>query len=347
MLAPRLVLLAFLGTLGLLSTHGVAQVAGPSAREAAPVAQPAAQESSPAPQEPRPGTQEQHGHAVGSDHKSTLELTNNEIFASLHGHSVPHAVFPHVGPGEPAPLWTVYNVNIWQGIALGLLLAIMLAVSNSFHRQGRPGWLTRVFRGWCRWVRDEMVYSVMGKEEGRPWVPFFLFLFFFVTAQNLLGLIPAIAGVPEALQPTTATGTPYVTGAMAIITLGLMLFFGMKKNGVFGFWKGLLPHGLPVALIPLMVVVELTGLIVKPFALTVRLFANMLAGHLVIASSIGLVYVFTKMFGGSALSYVTAVPSVGMAAFIYIIESFVVLLQAYIFTYLSIIFLHGAMHQDH
>jgi F-type H+-transporting ATPase subunit a len=322
MLAPRLVLLALLAVLGFLPSLAVAQTQGPTPGASTPAA----------------------GHGTQGAEKSTLEMTNGEIFASLHGHSVPHAVWPHVAHGEEAPAWTVYNVNVWQWVSLALVLAIMLAVSNSFRRDGRPGWLTRVFRGWCRWVRDDMVYNVMGKEEGRPWVPFFLFLFFFVTAMNVIGLIPAVPGVVE---PTTATGTPYVTGALAIITLGLMLFFGMKKNGAFGFWKGLLPHGLPVALIPLMVVVELTGLVVKPFALTVRLFANMLAGHLVIASSIGLVYVFAKMFNASALSYVTAVPSVGMAVFIYIIESFVVLLQAYIFTYLSIIFIHGAMHQDH
>jgi F-type H+-transporting ATPase subunit a len=322
MLALRLVLLAVLGLLGLLSPC-VAQTP-PAQTPAAPAA---------------PG----HDHPQ-EQHKSTLEMTNAEIFASLHGHSVPHAVIPHVGPGEKAPWWAIYNVNVWQWIALGLAFLIMLAVSNSFHRSGQPGWLTRVFRGWVRWVRDEMVYAVMGKEEGRAWVPFFLFVFFFVAFQNMLGLIPAIPGV---LEPVTATGTPYVTGALAVIMLLLMLGFGMKKNGVFGFWKGLLPHGLPWPLIPLMVVVELTGLMVKPFALTVRLFANMLAGHLVIASSIGLVFVFVKMFDASPLSYVTAVPAVGMAVFIYIIESFVVLLQAYIFTYLSIIFLHQAMHQDH
>jgi F-type H+-transporting ATPase subunit a len=96
-----------------------------------------------------------------------------------------------------------------------------------------------------------------------------------------------------------------------------------------------------------MVVVELTGLVVKPFALTMRLFANMLAGHLVIASVIGLIFVFTQMIGGGVLSYLPAIPAVGMATFVFIIESFVTLLQAYIFTYLSIIFLHQAMHQEH
>jgi F-type H+-transporting ATPase subunit a len=238
-------------------------------------------------------------------------MSNREIFDAQHSHSVPHAVIPHVAHGEPEPVWTIYNVNVWQGISLGLVFLIMLMVSNSFHRQGQPGWLTRVFRGWCRWVRDEMVYAVMGKEEGRAWVPFFLFLFFFVCAQNVLGLIPSIPGV---LEPTTATSTPFVTGAMAVVTFGLMLFFGMKKNGVYGFWKGLLPHGLPVGLIPLMLPIELIGLVVKPFALTVRLFANMLAGHLVIASSIGLIFVFAKMFAGGPLTYLTAVPSVGMAS---------------------------------
>lgn len=321
MLAPRLVLLALLGMLGFLPSLAVAQN-----HEQKP-------ESSAA---PHPTTQ-------GAE-KSTLEMTDREIFDIQHEHSVPHAVWPHVAHGEDAPAWAIYNVNVWQWISLGIVFVIMLAVSNSFHREGRPGWLTRVFRGWCRWVRDDMVYNVMGKEEGRAWVPFFLFLFFFVTGMNVIGLIPA---VPGAVSPTTATSTPYVTGVLAITTLALMLFFGMKKNGVFGFWKGLLPHGLPVALIPLMVVVELTGLMVKPFALTVRLFANMLAGHLVIASSVGLIFVFAKMFNGGSLTYLTAVPSVGMAAFIYIIESFVVLLQAYIFTYLSIIFVHGAMHQEH
>jgi F-type H+-transporting ATPase subunit a len=224
------------------------------------------------------------------------------------------------------------------------VFAIMLVVSNSFHRSGKPGWLTRVFRGWCRWVRDEMVYTVMGKEEGRAWTPFFLFLFFFVAGQNVIGLIP---GIPGVMQPVTATGTPFVTAPLAIISFALMIGFGMKKNGVYGFFKGLLPHGLPIALIPLMLPIELIGLVVKPFALTVRLFANMLAGHLVIASFVGLIFVFTKMFAGSVLSYGTAVPAVGMAAFIYIIECFVVLLQAYIFTYLSIIFLHQAIHQQH
>ena len=163
---------------------------------------------------------------------------------------------------------------------------------------------------------------------------------------ELLGLIPSVGhGFPFAIY--TATGTPYVTAALAVVTLVMMIGFGMKKNGAFGFWKGLIPHGLPIALVPMMFVIELVGLCVKPFALTIRLFANMLAGHLVIGSAIGLIFLFTKLQGGAITSYLTALPCAGLAIFLYVIEAFVTLLQAYIFTFLSITFLHQAMHQDH
>ena len=281
----------------------------------------------------------------------TMTMSNSDIFKHQFSHSVPYAIFePGIGPrfgkpGHQVTLLTVYNVQPWQWVSLGLMLAVFLPVLWSF-RKGRVSWFTRVMRGFCLWVRDEMVYSVMGKEEGRRFVPFFLFTFFFVMFQNVIGLIPSAGHhFPTAIY--TATGTPFVTVAFALVTLVMMLVLGMKKNGVLGFWKGLVPHGVPTVLIPLMFVIEFVSLLVKPFALTVRLFANMLSGHLVIAASIGMVFLFAKMQGGAITSYLTALPCVGMAIFIYIIEAFVTLLQAYIFTFLSINFVYQSMHQDH
>ncbi|MBK8096720.1 MAG: F0F1 ATP synthase subunit A [Planctomycetes bacterium] len=319
LLTAWLCLLAFLGTGGQL----VAQ-AHPPAGGAATVPS---------------GDHAQHPH------KSTLDMSASEIFAKQFEHSIPYVIAePKISADPAVNEWVKFwNVNLWQWIALGILLVLFFPVVGSF-RRGSSSWFTRVLRGWCLWIRDEMVYAVMGKEEGRQFTPFFLFVFFFIAAQNVVGLIPSVGHV---FAVYTATGTPYVTVGFALVTLAMMLFFGMKKNGVFGFWKGLIPHGLPVVLVPMMLVIELVSLVVKPFALTIRLFANMLAGHLVIASAIGLVFLFAKMQGGAVTSYLTAIPSVGMAIFIYIIEAFVTLLQAYIFTYLSIIFLHGAMHQDH
>jgi F-type H+-transporting ATPase subunit a len=270
------------------------------------------------------------------EHK-TLDMGNSEFFNRQYDHSIPHVI---AFKGTPFEL---YNVNVFQWIALGLMVLIFVPVRHSFMRSRAPGRAVRIFRGWCHWIRDEMVYPIMGEEDGRPFVPYFIFLFFFVAFMNSIGLIPSSPW----FSTYTATGTPYVTGALAVCTFGTMLFFGMRQQGVFGFFKNLLPHGLPIALIPLMVPIELIGLFVKPFALMIRLFANMLAGHLVIASLIGLIFLFAKMMNGSPLTYAAAVPAIGMAVFIFIIEAFVTLLQAYIFTYLSIIFLQLAMHPDH
>ncbi|MGE3171328.1 MAG: F0F1 ATP synthase subunit A [Planctomycetota bacterium] len=290
------------------------------------------------------GAQDQggHGHAPA---KPTLEMANDAFFKEQYEHSVPYVYWqPKLfGNDRLDALLSFYNVNLFQWICLGLLFVLFLPVKGSF---GKPnvGRFTRVLRGWCLWIRDDMVYAVMGKEEGRKWAPFFVFVFFFVAAMNCIGLIPSWPGL---FSTYTATGTPYVTGALALITLALMVGFGMKHNGALGYIKGLMPHGLPTWLIPLMLVVELIGVIVKPFALTIRLFANMLAGHLVIASLIGLIFLFAKMQEGAATSYATILPGLGMAIFIFIIEAFVTLLQAYIFTYLSIIFLQQAIHQEH
>tara|TARA_R110002072_G_scaffold87129_10_gene196792 strand:+ start:3329 stop:4327 length:999 start_codon:yes stop_codon:yes gene_type:complete len=280
--------------------------------------------------------------------KMTLEMSNSEIFQMQFTHSVPYpiALYDTDEDGHKVGgLLTVYNVQPWQWTCLGLMLLVFFPVVGSFKKQ-RVGKFTRIMRGFCLWVRDEMVYSVMGKEEGRAFVPLFFFMFFFIVFQNVIGLIPS-TGHSYPLAIYTPTGTPFVTAPLALITLGLMLGLGMKKNGVFGFFKGLIPHGLPKLLIPIMFLIEFVSLFVKPFALTIRLFANMLSGHLVIASAIGLVFLFAKMLGGSGAAYLTALPCAGMAIFIYIIEAFVTLLQAYIFTFLSINFIHQSMHQEH
>ena len=298
---------------------------------------------------------EQHGegHHEGGSPKLTREMSPADVMKRQFTHSVPYPVafFEKDEHGKPKEVsWlTVYNVQPWQWVCIGLMFVVFLPVLGSF-KTGRASRFTRVMRGFCLWVRDEMVYSVMGKEEGKAFVPLFFFMFFFIVFQNVIGLIPS-AGHHFPLAIYTATGTPNVTAPLALITLALMLGFGFKKNGVFGFFKGLIPHGLPLPLVLLLAPIELVGLLVKPFALTVRLFANMLSGHLVIAAAIGLIFVFAKMQAGpdgeSWVSYVTALPCFGMAVFIYIIEAFITLLQAYIFTFLSINFIYQSIHQDH
>ena len=270
------------------------------------------------------------GHAPA---KPTMEMENAEFFITSYEHLEPQALFGKDGPA----LFTFYDVNLYQLYSLAAMLVVFVAVLASFRGQRTP-WILRVFRGWCHWLRDEVVCDVMGKEDGRKFTPYFIYLFFFIAFANLIGLVP---------KQVTATATAFVTGALAGLTFLIMLVGGMMKQGVVGYWKGLIPHGLPAALVPLMFVLELIGLLVKPFALTIRLFANMLAGHLVIYSFVAMIFLFAKFLEMSSVAYGVAILPVGMGVFISIIEAFVALLQAYIFTFLSVIFVQQALHPDH
>jgi len=177
-------------------------------------------------------------------------------------------------------------------------------------------------------LRDEVVFPSMGK-AGYAYLPFFFTLFFFILTCNLLGLVPFMS---------TATGSISITAGLALITFVMIQVLGVKNNGLFGYFKGLVPQGVPFFVLPIMIVVELLGLLTKPFALCIRLFANMTAGHVVILALIGLIF---------SLGYGATPISIGFALFIYVLEIMIALLQAYIFTMLSAIFIGMAVHQEH
>jgi F-type H+-transporting ATPase subunit a len=260
-------------------------------------------------------------------------------------HGEPHYLLSLPVPGAPAFLdrdagragvqIVATNLQLFQ-VAAVLLVLICFSGAASHARKGGGDWLSRRAAGFAMWVRDEMVYPAMGPALGARFLPWFLTLFFFILFMNLLGLVPGSA---------TATSNIFVTAALAVITFLSMVVCGMVAQGPIAFWKNLVPH-VPLALWPLMFVVELIGLLVKPFALMVRLFANMTGGHMVVLSFMGLIFFFagTKH---SAMGYAVSPIAVGFAVFIMIIESFVALLQAYIFTQLSILFVGASVHPEH
>ncbi len=246
------------------------------------------------------------------------------------------AAFDWRGPGHAeAPTTVLYNLQIFQVAAVLLVLLAFSGVPRHL-RTGKGDPLSKLCAGFAHWVRDEMVFPQMGKELGRKFLPYFLSVFFFILFMNLMGLVPFSA---------TATASIFVTGALALTTFAAMIVCGMVAQGPIAFWKHLVPH-VPLALWPLMFVVELIGLLVKPFALTIRLFANMSGGHMVVLSFMGLIF-FMASAWGSAGGWGAAPIGVGFAVFIMIIESFVALLQAFIFTQLSIIFVNSSVHPEH
>jgi ATP synthase subunit 6 len=237
--------------------------------------------------------------------------------------------------GTQHPVTVLYNVQVFQIAAVLLVFVLFLGVPR-YLRTGRGDALTRVFAGFATWIRDEMVVPQMGKELGAKFLPYFLCVFFFILFMNVMGLVPF---------SSTATASIFVTGALALTTFLAMLVCGMVAQGPLAYWKNLVPH-VPPALWPLMLVVELIGLCVKPFALTIRLFANMTGGHMVVLSFMGLIF-FLGTAWGSLGGFGAAPVAVGFAVFIMIIESFVALLQAFIFTQLSIIFINASVHPEH
>ncbi len=235
---------------------------------------------------------------------------------------------------QPGVQLVATNLQLFQLTAVLLIFVAFAGCARSI-RTGRGDAFSKLLAGFAMYIRDEMVYPVMGRERGAKFVPYFLALFFFILFMNLLGLVPGGA---------TATASIFVTAALATITLASMVICGMVAQGPIAFWKHLVPH-VPAALWPLMFVVELIGLLVKPFALMIRLFANMNGGHMVVLSFMGLIFFFAQK--GASLGYASAPVAVGFAVFIMIIEAFVALLQAYIFTQLSILFVGASVHPEH
>ncbi|MFH1760234.1 MAG: F0F1 ATP synthase subunit A [bacterium] len=145
---------------------------------------------------------------------------------------------------------------------------------------------------------------------------------------NLMGLIPAFS---------TATANINVTGGLALITLTMMIVGGIASNGIMGFIKTFMPSGVPIPMYIIIVPIEVLGMFIKPFALTVRLFANMVAGHIVIFSMLGLIVTFGWM----------GVPSIILALFITFLELMVAFIQAYVFTVLSAMFVGSFLNPEH
>lgn len=166
--------------------------------------------------------------------------------------------------------------------------------------------------------------------DGKAWTPFILAIFLFIFFNDFMGAIPGA---------TPATGNINGTASLAIMVfiLGTMLRF--RKKGLLGFFKSLIPEGVtgPVALI--LFPIELIGQLVKPFSLAIRLFANMSGGHLLLLSILG----FTTVFGNIAVSIL----SVGGAVVILLFEIFVGFIQAYVFSFLSALFIGESVAEEH
>ena len=218
-----------------------------------------------------------------------------------------------------------------HGLMLILCGVFLLLIFGKLYKKDAevPSGITNMLEIFILYIRDEICIPHMGEEDGRKFTPMFCSIFFFILGLNIMGLIPLFS---------TATSNISVTCALASITLAMMIGGGIYRNGVGGFVKSFIPPGIPWPIVIILFPIEVIGMFIKPVALTIRLFANMLAGHVILFSLIGL---------GVTYGMVAVVPSIAMACAIYGLEIFVAFLQAYIFTLLSSMFVGSFLHPAH
>ncbi len=227
-----------------------------------------------------------------------------------------------------------FDISITKHVVFLWIVAILLLISfkiaaNAYKKSRIPHGFTNFIEILIVFVRDEIAKPTIGKGFEK-FLPYLLTVFFFILFSNFIGLLP---------NGSTVTSNISVTTTLAVLSFIAVQVGGMMKNGVWGYFKGLIPSGVPTWLLPIMFIVEILGLFTKPFALAIRLFANMTAGHIVIFALIGLIFFMQ--------TYFVAPVSVAFALFIYLLEILVALIQAYIFTMLSSLFIGMAVHQDH
>ncbi|HET8657279.1 MAG TPA: F0F1 ATP synthase subunit A [Longimicrobiaceae bacterium] len=235
-----------------------------------------------------------------------------------------------VGPVDMTPTRHVVFLGLAGIIVLLLIIPAAQSAKRTGHGTPRKG--HNVIESLILFFRDQVVMPTIG-HGGERYVPYIITLFFFIVVANLMGLLP---------WGVTPTANVSVTGALAILSLIVIEISGMIALGPMGYLKTIvyIPHGLPKFMIPIMVPimipVEVLGKLAKPFALAIRLFANMTAGHVVLLVLIGLIFVFG--------SFVIAVGPVLMAVALSFLEIFVAFLQAYIFALLTAVFIGLIRH---
>jgi F-type H+-transporting ATPase subunit a len=241
--------------------------------------------------------------------------------------------------GEKDESVKVWDFSITKNVASMLLSAILLFVifvtvakGYTTNKGKAPKGIQSFLEPIITFIRDEVVKPSIGAEY-QKYLPYMLTLFFFIWINNLLGLLPGGANL---------TGNIAITITLAIITF-LMTHFNANKHYFMHLIK---PTGVPVVMLPLIVPIEIVGVFMKPFSLMLRLFANITAGHIIILSLLGLIFI-AKTAGGTGVSLAVSPLIVLFTLFMNLIELLVAFLQAFIFTLLSSMYIGSAIENNH
>lgn len=264
-----------------------------------------------------------HEGATGTEDHSPAVVLMHHVVDVRYGDLI-------VGPVNLGP-----TKHLLFFVAAAVVVVIVIRVALRSYRQGVPTGLGVAVEALVVLVRDEVAEKNIG-HDGRKFVPLLLSFFFFILVAALMGLMPFSA---------TSTGNISVTMGLALVSFLAQQYAGVSKFGFVHHFIGLVPPGMPKALLPIMIPVEILGIFTKPFALMVRLFANMLAGHMVITTLLMLIPLMASISTFFGISMIPV--SLGLGLFIMFLEILVAFIQSYIFTLLTAIFIGMFAHPAH
>ena len=265
----------------------------------------------------------EHGHAVHNGYKM-----------------VEHDIIPVKADGSVDETVKVYDFSLTKNVvqmllALAVLFFLLVRIANKYKTgvgvTSAPKGFQNAIEPVIMFVRDDIAKPNLSHKYSK-YLPYLLTVFFFILINNIFGLLPGSANV---------TGNIAFTAVLGLVSLVVILFSTNKHFWGHIFWF----PGVPVPVKIMMLPVELLGVFTKPFALIIRLFANMTAGHIIILSFVSLIFIFAEMTKAAGVGF--APVSIVFAVFIYVIEILVAFIQAYIFTNLTAVFIGQAIGDHH
>tara|TARA_Y100000590_G_scaffold461934_1_gene624770 strand:- start:2809 stop:3672 length:864 start_codon:yes stop_codon:yes gene_type:complete len=240
---------------------------------------------------------------------------------------------------------------LWIAAFVTLIISLWATRRYRKNKTAQPKGISHIYEMLLEFIKQDIILPNIGEKHANRWTPLAASFFIFILMCNFIGLIPFFEKVGGG-GGATATGNFGVTLGLATITFFAIIIAGTLKHGFIGHWKNMIPHGVPGPVLIILIPIEIIGMFVKPMALTLRLGANMTAGHIGMLAIFGLPY----LIGSPAVpsegllpqpSWGFAIIAVGLNVGIFFLEIIVSLVQAYVFTLLSSVFIGMAIHAEH
>ena len=242
---------------------------------------------------------------------------------------------------------TKHVLMLWIVAISCVVLAVYATRKYRVNKEARPEGISHLFEILIEFIKSDIVIPNIGEKGYKTWTPLIATFFLFILVGNYLGLIPFFEKIPGVAGSASITGNIGVTLALSTITFFSIIIAGTLKHGFLGHWKNMIPSDVPAPVLIILIPIEIMGMIIKPLALTLRLGANMTAGHIGLVAIFGIPMILYQSYESALIGFSVGIVSVILNIAIYFLEILVCLVQAYVFSLLSAVFIGMAIHPQH